>query len=67
MNNQHMIDVFVEYQNKFGEWLYTAWDFSMVKWDELTKMAEESIKNNTPLTEEQKQQCYEQFNSDVVY
>lgn len=45
--------VFKKYEAKFNRWLFVAWDFLLVDWLGLAEAAEESIKNNSPLTDEQ--------------
>ena len=52
-NAKMVWDIFKEYEAKFGKWLYCAWDFDSVDWEGLAKAAAQSIKNNSPLTDEQ--------------
>lgn len=66
-DTKHMMDVFTEYEKKFGEWLYSAWDFNSVDWDGLAELAEKSIENGKPLTDEQKNQFFETFEDGKVY
>lgn len=48
-----MWDTFKSYEAAFGVWLYCAWDFESVDWLGLAEAAEQSIKNKSPLTDEQ--------------
>ena len=66
-SKNHMIEVFTEYENKFNEWLYSAWNFDFVDWDGLVEAAEESINKNKLLSDEQKRKFYGDFTEDVVY
>lgn len=66
-DTKHMMDVFTEYEKKFGEWLYSAWDFNSVDWDGSTELAEKSIESGKPLTDEQKNQFFETFEDGKVY
>lgn len=63
----YFLHVFKKYEKKFGVNLYCAWDFSSVDWIGLANAAEQSIKNNSPLTDEQKSKYYEQFTEGMIY
>ena len=50
----YFMNVFSKYEKKFGDNLYSAWDFDSVDWIGLAKEAESCISHNQKLTEEQK-------------
>ena len=63
----HFMKVFSDYEKKFGENLFSAWDFEDVDWLGLSKEAEQCIKSNSPITDEQKAKFYGQLNEGKVY
>ena len=67
MDSKQIIDIFKRYEEKFGEWLYTAWDFSSVDWQGLATEAEKCIKQNKPLSEQTRQRFAEHFDKDKLY
>ena len=67
MTNKRIMEIFKEYEDKFGEWLYTAWNFDSVDWQGLAAEAEKCIKQNTPMKDKVKQSYLEHFDSDKVY
>lgn len=66
-DTKHMMEVFTEYEKKFGEWLYSAWDFDSVDWDGLVQAAEKSIQDNKPMSDEEKQKFFGEYEDDKVY
>lgn len=60
-------NIFKEYEAKFGVWLYCAWDYDSVDWDGLAKAAEQSIADNSPLTDEQVSKYHGEFEKDKIY
>lgn len=67
MNEERMIEIFSEYEKKFGIWLYSAWDFDSVDWEGLIKEAEKCVQNNMPMTEETRMQYFEQMENGKIY
>ena len=61
------ITVFDEYEKRFGENLFGAWDFDSVDWVGLAKEAENCIKSNIKLTDDQKEKYYGTLKDKVVY
>ena len=66
MNEKEMMQVFEEYEKTFGEWLYSAWDFDIVDWVGLAKVAEKCIQQNEPMTDEIKSK-YIHLDDDKIY
>ena len=63
----HFITVFDKYEEKFGENLFSAWDFDSVDWKGLAKEAEKCIKSNIKLTDDQKEKYYGTLKDKAVY
>ena len=67
MDKKKMMRIFEAYEETFGEWLYSAWDFELVDWIGLAREAEKCIQRNKPMTEETKNKFFEQFDEGKVY
>ena len=62
-----IIAAFKNYENKFKENLYYAWDFDAVDWLEYAKIVDSCVKSGVPITDEQREQFIETFEPGVVY
>ncbi len=63
----YFMKVFSDYEKKFDENLFGAWNFDDVDWLGLAKVAEQCIKSNTAMTDEQKSKFFEPFEEGQVY
>lgn len=62
-----MMQVFKDYEKKFGVWLYSAWDFDSVDWEGLAAEAEKSIQNGHPMTDDVKYTYFDQLEDGKIY
>lgn len=67
MDNKKMMRIFEDYESRFGEWLYSAWDFDSVNWKGLAEEAERCIHEGKPMTDEIKEKYFGQLEDDKIY
>ena len=67
MDNEKMMQIFEDYEAKFGVWLYSAWDFDSVDWKGLAKEAEKCIQDGNPMTDEVTEKFLKQLDDGKIY
>lgn len=62
-----IMEIFNEYERRFGENLCVAWDYDAVDWLEYSKIVKKCLDNDVPISEEQKNLFIEHFKPGLIY